>query len=365
ARASSLAERREECARVWPPPNPDPEARRRRTHDGRFLRTLTDADGAWNLAVRDNPEVGATIMAALGPRRDRLFAEARAEGRREPGRPTGRRPGCVGRPEPGIATTGGRAGGGCAGGRSGQAGSPSGGVAGAGGGERVDLGALLRGRPVGDEVAEIAGFGPVAVSAIADMIDTGDPFLAAVVTNAEAVVGVAHLGRRPRAVQRSALEWLHPTCAVESCTTVAGLQYDHRVDWARTHLTIFDLLDRLCGHHHHLKTTKGWALVEGRGRRAFVAPGDPRHPGRQPPARPPPPPRAGDEGSAAAVAIAGSRGGRWRRWSAFGPRLPSGRRAPRLRGRPGRPGPPLPVRRAGGPDRHGRRGPGQPAVNTT
>ena len=40
----------------------------------------------------------------------------------------------------------------------------------------------------------------------------------------------------------------------------------------------FDLLDRLCGHHHDLKTIDNWALAAGRGKRPFVPPGDPRHP---------------------------------------------------------------------------------------
>jgi len=39
-----------------------------------------------------------------------------------------------------------------------------------------------------------------------------------------------------------------------------------------------ELLDRLCRYHHRLKTTMGWALVEGSGRRDFVPPEDPRHP---------------------------------------------------------------------------------------
>ena len=42
---------------------------------------------------------------------------------------------------------------------------------------RVDLGVLLRGYAIEGEVCEIAGFGPVAVSAVRDMIDTDDPFL--------------------------------------------------------------------------------------------------------------------------------------------------------------------------------------------
>ncbi len=138
---------------------------------------------------------------------------------------------------------------------------------------------LLRGYPTQGETAEIAGFGPVAVSAVRDLIDTGDAFLAAVVTSGEAVVGVAHLGRRARAVQQTALEWLYPTCAVEGCTTTAWLEIDHRLDWADSHMTVFDLLDRLCSHHHDLKTLDGWALVAGRGKRAFVAPDDRRHPG--------------------------------------------------------------------------------------
>ncbi|MGH9264507.1 MAG: hypothetical protein ACRD1D_07425, partial [Acidimicrobiales bacterium] len=146
---------------------------------------------------------------------------------------------------------------------------------------RVDLAALLRGQVGPGEVCEVAGFGPVAVSAIGDLMDSGDPFLAAVVTRGQAVVGVAHLGRRPTAAQQSALEWLYPTCAVEGCSAVAWLENDHRVDWAASHLTVLDLLDRLCSHHHDRKTQDGWGLVEGRGTRPFVPPDDPRHPRHQ------------------------------------------------------------------------------------
>ncbi len=127
-------------------------------------------------------------------------------------------------------------------------------------------------------MCELAGFGPVAVSAIRDLLDTADPFLAAVVTKGEQVVGVAHLGRRPTAHQQTALEWLYPTCAVEGCSAGTWLENDHRVDWASSHTTVLDLLDRLCSHHHDLKSLDGWALVDGRGKRPFVAPDDPRHP---------------------------------------------------------------------------------------
>ncbi len=143
---------------------------------------------------------------------------------------------------------------------------------------RVDLEALLRGLPTEGEVCEIAGFGPVAVSAVREMIDTDDPFLTAVATRGQKLVGVAHLGRRPNALQQTALQWLYPSCANEACSAQARLDYDHRVDWSRTHFTVLDLLDRLCGHCHALKTRQNWSLVEGRGKRALVPPEDRRHP---------------------------------------------------------------------------------------
>lgn len=154
---------------------------------------------------------------------------------------------------------------------------------------RVDLPALLRGYPVGEETCAVVGHGPVAVSALRDMLDCGDPFLAAVVTSGEQVCGVAHLGRRVTAKQRSALECLYPTCAVEGCNALAFLEIDHREDWARTHTTLLELTDRFCGHHHYLNTREAWMLVEGTGKRAFVPPDDPRHPRYRQRAHSPPP----------------------------------------------------------------------------
>jgi len=282
AKESSFAELRQECARTKAAACPDLEARRREIHAARYLREWTDADGAWNLRMGHNPEVGAQFMAALAPVRDRLFNQARTEGRREPLEAYAA--------DALVEVV-------CGNGDEASEAAPARGrakvIA------RIDLPALLRGYPTQGETAEIAGFGPVAVSAIRDLIDTADPFLAAVVTAGEAVVGVAHLGRRARAVQQTALEWLYPTCAVEGCTTTAWLEADHRLDWAKSHVTVFDLLDRLCSHHHDLETLDGWALVAGRGKRAFVAPDDPRHPRHAAGSQRPPPDRAHDPPSAA------------------------------------------------------------------
>ena len=258
---SSLAELRAECARTKAAARPDAEARRAEIHARRHLRTWTDAGGAWNLHMVDNPEVGAAIMAALGPVRDRLFRAAGQEGRREASEAYA---------ADALAELAGGASTGTGGGRGSRSGAKL--------LVRVDLEALLRGRAVAGEVCEIAGVGPVAVSAVRDLLDTGDPFLGAVVTRGEQVLGVAHLRRRPSAAQQSALEWLYPTCAAQGCSATTWLENDHRVDWATSRMTVLDLLDRLCAHHHDLKSVDGWRLVEGRGTRAFVPPQDPRHP---------------------------------------------------------------------------------------
>jgi hypothetical protein len=293
-----LGELAEECARAKAA-RVSLEEQRRAAHAARGVRAYCDPGGAWHMHTVGLPEHGAQVEAVLSQLATGIFAQARREGRRE-------RPQAylydafmalvalaTGEAAPGPGSDAGEAsqGGGP------QAEAPNGagarpGPAGPAHGRlplrlrpsfmvRADLGALLRGYPVEGEVCEIAGFGPVSTQAALDLVETQDPFLKAIVTNGHQVVGVAHLGRRPDAYQRSALDWLYPTCAAEGCSTRAErLQSDHRADWAQAHFTAFDLLDRLCRLHHSLKTRYGWALVEGRGKRAFVAPEDPRHPGQ-------------------------------------------------------------------------------------
>ena len=62
-----------------------------------------------------------------------------------------------------------------------------------------------------------------------------------------------------------------------SCNCVARLENDHRADWAATHQTPTDGIDRYC-HPHDLKTYHDWALVKGKGKRPMVPPDHPDHP---------------------------------------------------------------------------------------
>jgi hypothetical protein len=148
---------------------------------------------------------------------------------------------------------------------------------------RVDLDALFRGVPQDGELCEIARYGPVPVSVIQDLLASDNPFIIGILTRGQTLTGVYHHGRHPNSHQRSALDFLYPTCAASGCHSRAGLQYDHRADYAKTKITAFDLLDRLCPHHHSQKTRHNWALIDGRGKRPFVPPHDPRHPRHQQP----------------------------------------------------------------------------------
>src|SRR6202011_694815 len=68
---------------------------------------------------------------------------------------------------------------------------------------RVDLDALLRGVALEGELCEIAGYGPVPVSVVEDLLATENPFIVGILTKAQALVGVYHHGRHPNTYQRS------------------------------------------------------------------------------------------------------------------------------------------------------------------
>ena len=314
AKTSSLAELKEEAARIKAAKT-DPDDRRKRRHAERRLRIFKDLQGAFHAHVAGHPEDGATLYRVITTIRRRLNMLAREEGRfetfealdydalmtvlqvalgqdsqidlrelvelglfpqlKEGITPFTSSPAPTSAPELPIdapapseppakkAKTSKK-----------LAGSPP------KVNIRVDLPALLRGVPLEGELCEIDGFGPVPVSVIEGILAQGG-IVAALLTNGKKVLSVYHHRRRPNAHQKTALDFIYPTCAVKGCNARSGLQSDHREDWARTHFTALDLLDQLCPHHHRLKTEKNWALVEGHGKRRFVPPDDSMHPSRR------------------------------------------------------------------------------------
>jgi hypothetical protein len=318
ATRASLQELREESARVRAAAeNSDIEARYRRTHARRALRHWTDPEGMFHLHFNNTIVAGADLMAAIDAKTEEIFVRARAEGRREPLEAYRADALCeiVAEWAAGGSLPGASTGAGASGHETDAPGSAARTASTANNGAstsaprsssakpkgrataaavwkailRVDHAAWVRGYVEGEEVCEIAGFGPIPVSVAREMIASGDPFLAAVVTKGVTVTGVAHLGRKPTAYQQTALEWRDPTCAADGCSATARLQNDHRDGWADTHITQVDSLDRLCPPMHQLKTRDGWSLVDGVGKRPFVPPSDPRHPrNAQAQERPPP-----------------------------------------------------------------------------
>lgn len=265
ARSSSLGELKDACQKTVASSDPDPEGRRRRIYQGRSVRSWTDVGGTWHLSARGNPEQGAQILSALHPYKEAAFHHARQEHRHEP-EAAYAFDALVAMAEHSM-TAGGAS-------SSSSSAPPKGAPAKVI--IRVDGEALFRGVAREGETAEIAGLGPVPISAIREIIQSGTAFIAAVVTRAQQVVGVAHLGRRPTAFQKTALQWAHPTCAVQGCFRHARLEADHLVPWATTHLTTLDELDHKCELHHDLKSRKGWDYITGTC--VFVPPADPRHP---------------------------------------------------------------------------------------
>jgi hypothetical protein len=299
---SSLTELRERCARTRAGVDPDRDATHRRIHHERRLRRWTDAEGAWNLSARGTPDAGSRFNALLDPIIDELFGAARREGRRESreayafdalielarrrGRPAAT-------PAPGAGPDAAPAAG--TGRQPARSSNPTHLAL-----MRIDLGALVRGRAEGDELCEVAGVGPIPVRTARELL--GDSIVKLVITNGVDVANVTHLGRGPTAAQRVALLWNSAGCVVKGCTRTIGIETDHRVPWADDRVTELANLDRLCGHHHDLKTRHGWALVPGTGKRPMVPPGDPDHPANRSPdstptdPRPPPDPEVRGSG---------------------------------------------------------------------
>ncbi|MCA1824914.1 MAG: DUF222 domain-containing protein [Mycobacteriales bacterium] len=337
AAETSIAGLREVCLQTKANADPDPDATHRRIHNARAFRTWTDAEGAGHFAGHGVPEDIAWLRSVLEPARDELFTAARRAGDHPPSDqldydavfallrsaageatdlPAGLRREW---PAPGRALA--------------TVESPTAESAApkfdarwnpnrrtprqwsrANVIVRIDAAAAARGRAEGDERCEIVGTGPVPVTSVLAMVaggarlalvsgrrePSGDETVESVahvpanraattdIRDADAIVaeldrcrvrvsGVVHAGRAPTAFQLTALRWLNPSCATAGCVN-PRCDVDHRTGWAITKTTRLEDLDPLCRYHHNLKTHRGWALVDGSGKRPLVPPEDERHP---------------------------------------------------------------------------------------
>ncbi|MGH9121663.1 MAG: hypothetical protein ACRDYC_06910, partial [Acidimicrobiales bacterium] len=275
ASGASLAEVRSACAQAMKDADKDPEETRRKIHAARDLHSWTDSKGVWHLRGEGLPEFGAPIDSALAAYAERSWqrakeeakANAEANGKGAAPEPLGAyrfdalvalvaagyeaheetapsaedsppdegAPGADEPPPEGDSADPSRS-------RSrGEMGGPSPSSRRASASRRgppfalivrVDYTALLRGSVAPGETSELVGYGPIDIESLRHLCAGGDPFVSAVVTHARKVIGVANFGRRPNALQATALAWLYPTCAALGCPRSAHLQADHREDWA-------------------------------------------------------------------------------------------------------------------------------------
>ncbi|HWJ61799.1 MAG TPA: hypothetical protein VNS19_07500 [Acidimicrobiales bacterium] len=253
----------------------DTETRDRRIHRERSKRSWIDRDGAWNLHLRGTAADGARFDEQLRPLEEQAFRTGRTDGVRDTFenrgydavlalcgiRPLGTDPGTAVEPAPA---------------------SPPAKIPGGANTKvivRIDHTALLRGHTTTGETCDIAGLGPISVTAAKDLM--ADAFLAAVIVKGRDVVNVAHLGRGPNAHQRTALQATGTACSNSACNRTVNIQIDHRVPYAANPETKLDDLDPLCtgnGGCHDLKTHHGHQLEPGTGRRRLLPPHHPDHP---------------------------------------------------------------------------------------
>src|SRR3954470_13910757 len=107
---------------------------------------------------------------------------------------------------------------------------------------RIDLEALVRGRPVFDETCEIAGLGSISVDTARELL--GESILKLVITKGVDVINVTHLGRGSNTARKIALLWQLAECSRLGCprrARLAGDQTDryeeHKTQNTRPHTT--------------------------------------------------------------------------------------------------------------------------------
>lgn len=250
----SLHGLRETCAKVKAAALPDENERYRRIHERRRFRHWTDGDGAFRIDALLTPDKGATVLAALEPIKERIFADARKQGRREPFEAYAADAlveACEHARDCDAVT---------------QRKGPTAMVH-----VIVDHAALTRGEVSDGETCEIAGVGPVPVATARALAN--DAFLSALVSDGTDIQAVSHMGRKVTARQRTALVARGRRCEVPGCDCTHGLQIDHTTGRAEGGPTKLDNLAWLCPHHHYLKTHRGYVFGGEPGARTWHPPG--------------------------------------------------------------------------------------------
>jgi hypothetical protein len=252
ARTSTVPSLKERCRRAVAEGMIDENGSYERIRKARYLRYWSDPDGAFRLQGRLTADDGARVLAGLEPHQNRIFHEARKQGRRETSEAYAA--------DALVAM-----------------------AASQGGDEhpgpramvhvRVDAEALRRGHLEGEEVSEIPGVGPIPVAAARRFLN--DAIVKVIFSKGADITAVAHVGRTIPARLRTALEERDPTCVVPDCDVRKGLEIDHVIPYAEGGLTTLANTARMCRWHHYLKTHQGYRLARDSGTWTWEGPDPP------------------------------------------------------------------------------------------
>ena len=230
ARTSTVPSLKERCRRAVAEGMIDENGSYERIRKARYLRYWSDPDGAFRLQGRLTADDGARVLAGIEPHQNRIFNEARKQGRKEPSEAYAADALVA------MATSGGGD----------EHAGPRAMVH-----VRVDAGALRRGHLEGGEVSEIPGVGPIPVAAARRLLN--DAIVKVIFSKGADITAVAHVGRTIPARLRTALEERDPTCVVPECDVRKGLEIDHVIPYAEGGLTTLANTARLCSlcRHRH------------------------------------------------------------------------------------------------------------------
>ena len=246
ARIESVRQLKDRCAREKAAQRSveDEERRAARHHRERRHRSWTNADGAYCYEGETTAAIGARIDAAMAAETERVFKQARAEGRRE---------------------------------------SPDNYRADAfanlicGGGATVDTEVVLRVDASklagGDGIAEAVGTGAVPVSSVIGAILAG-AFVKVLATDGVDVTSVLHHGRGIPELARTAIfERDNYLCVRPGCGSSHRLQLHHFTEDYRDSLVSgYPILATVCKADHDLITHKGHRLTGGPGCWEWIPP---------------------------------------------------------------------------------------------
>lgn len=251
AKTEGIGALKQEAQRVVAASCSDEMARAERLHKARYLRSWTDTDGAFRLDARLAPVAGAEVRAMLDVLKQGQFEAARRQRRKESFEALdadalwemariAREGKAHAKGHKAVINV------------------------------RVDHRSLKRGHTVNGEVCEVAGVGPISVAEAKALMS--DAVLKVLVTKGRDVIAVANDGVSVTAGKKTALVEMQPECIIDGCHEKSRLETDHVIPRYPDGTNELSNLVRMCQHHHHLKTYKGFKLVKAKDKWRLIPP---------------------------------------------------------------------------------------------